>query len=296
MQIQQQQVWKTIQQNIFGHFVGKVMLVVGLVLLALGITLVTNEGTASAHSLCASGDTAYQVVGGDTLSGIGFRYHADWHRLAAYNHIANPNLIYINQTVCIQGSNGARSGTSYVAKDKDGDYDSDTYDTPINNSSTVSHAPAPVTSSSSSTYHAPVTTGTSSTSVYYAPVSTSYTPASPVGHYNPFPYPACTWWADERYHQLHGVFVPWTTNAQAWQWTARAYQYGWHVSSRASVGSIIDLQPWVQGAYGGGHVAVVEQVLSNGHVIASNTSWGANPYQIRYVEFAPGPGVTFIRQ
>jgi surface antigen len=113
---------------------------------------------------------------------------------------------------------------------------------------------------------------------------------------NQFPYPACTWWANKRYRQLHGVYVPWRRNANAWQWTARAYDFGWHVSWSPSIGSIIDLQPWVQGAYGAGHVGVVEQVLSNGHVIASSMSWGSNPYAVSYTEFAPGGGVTFIRQ
>ena len=111
---------------------------------------------------------------------------------------------------------------------------------------------------------------------------------------NVFPYGSCTWWANQRNFQLHGIFVPWKTQADAWQWTARAYQFGWHVSSSPVAGSIIDLQPWVQGAYGSGHVALVERILSNGHVIASNMSWGANPWQVTDVEFAPGSGVTFI--
>jgi surface antigen len=113
---------------------------------------------------------------------------------------------------------------------------------------------------------------------------------------NFFPYGACTWWADQRYYELHGIFVPWHTQANAWQWAARALQYGWHVSREPVLGAIIDLQPWVQGAYGFGHVAVVEKILKNGHVIASNMSWGANPWRVTYVEFAPGPGVTFIYQ
>lgn len=32
---------------------------------------------------------------------------------------------------------------------------------------------------------------------------------------NVFPYGACTWWADQRYYQLHGIFVPWHTQANA---------------------------------------------------------------------------------
>lgn len=114
------------------------------------------------------------------------------------------------------------------------------------------------------------------------------------GKNNPFPYGSCTWWASQRYHTLHGIYVPWLTQADAWQWTARARQFYWRVSSRPSPGAIVDLQPWVQGAYGLGHVAVVERVLANGHVIASNMNWGAHPSQVTYVEFAPGSGVTFI--
>lgn len=132
----------------------------------------------------------------------------------------------------------------------------------------------------------------SSHSSYNVPTNSTSMP--PVGYNNPFPYPACTWWAAERYHQLHGVYVPWRTQSDAWEWTARAYQFGWHVSTTPSLGAIINLQPWVQGAYGFGHDAVVEQVLSNGYVIASNMSWGYNPYQVRYVEFHAAPGVTFI--
>ncbi len=114
--------------------------------------------------------------------------------------------------------------------------------------------------------------------------------------YNPYPYPACTWWGDQRYFQLHGMFVPWHSQANAWQWTDRAYQYGWHVSSRPVLGAIINLQPGVQGAGWLGHVGIVEKILPNGHVIASNLSWGANPYAVTDVEFAPGPGVTFLYQ
>src|SRR5947209_13826819 len=109
--------------------------------------------------------------------------------------------------------------------------------------------------------------------------------------YNVFPYGQCTWWANQRYFQLHGVFVPWRTMANAWQWKYRAYQFHWRVSTRPTVGSIMVLQPWTEGAYGFGHVAVVERVLRNGHVIASSMNWGARPWRVTYWRFAPGRGV-----
>lgn len=114
------------------------------------------------------------------------------------------------------------------------------------------------------------------------------------GKSNPFPQGTCTWWAAQRYHQLTGIYVPWKTQANAWQWAARAHQFHWKVSTKPAKGAIIDLQPWIQGAYGLGHVAVVEQVLKNGRVVASNMSWGAYPWRVTKVQFAPGKGVTFI--
>ena len=137
----------------------------------------------------------------------------------------------------------------------------------------------------------------SNTTAHTAPAKDQPTSSDPVQStpgVNPFPYSSCTWWADQRFHQLYGIYVPWHSQANAWEWTARAYQFGWHVSSTPVVGSIIDLQPGIQGAYRLGHVAIVEKILSNGHVITSNMSWGAYPWRVTDVEFTPDPGVTFI--
>jgi LysM repeat protein len=131
---------------------------------------------------------------------------------------------------------------------------------------------------------------------YVRQINRQHGPPPPTGARNFFPFGACTWWADQRYFQLHGIFVPWHTQANAWQWTDRAYQYGWRVSSNPSPGAIVVLQPWVEGAYGMGHVAVVERILNNGRVIASNMSWGRFPLRVTYVQFAPGPGVRFVSQ
>lgn len=220
-------IWRYLQQHrslslVLGHVC--VLLVLASVLLGSGLGSSIFRAFAQSH--CASGDKAYVVAHGDTLGGIAERYHTSSQRLAQYNHIANPDLIYAGETVCIPGAGGG---------------------------------------------HRPVK-----------------------GDGNYFPYPQCTWWASQRYHQLHGVYVPWISQSDAWQWTDRAREFYWRVSSRPSPGAIINLQPWVQGAYGFGHVAVVEKILGNGDVLASNLNWGANPTQVTYIEFSPGPGVTFI--
>ncbi len=113
---------------------------------------------------------------------------------------------------------------------------------------------------------------------------------------NVFPFGQCTWWADQRYYQLHGIFVPWKTGADAANWIDQAHQFGWHVSDTPTTGSIIVLQPGVQGAYSAGHVGVVERLLSDGSVIASSMNWGSNPATVTDYAFHPGPGVAFINQ
>ncbi len=113
--------------------------------------------------------------------------------------------------------------------------------------------------------------------------------------YNGFTYGQCTFWADYRYHQLTGYWVPWGGDAYAWAGGAGAS--GWIVSSTPHVPSIIVLGPGVQGASGFGHVAVVERINSDGSVETSNWNWfagGGGWARTSYWTFYPGPGVTFV--
>lgn len=249
---------KFLRQFNVDSLVVKVSIAALLGLMFAGVSVSISGGKAQARALvtCAGGDQTYIVVGGDTLGGIARRFATTWQILAQHNHIANPNLIYTHQTICVPGRGAVGTGSS----------------DPTPKSAPVTYTPAP-------------------------PVPAKPAPVSvPVGHNNVFPYGACTWWANQRYYQLHGVFVPWRINSNAWQWTARAYEFGWRVSSQPTVGAILDLQPYVQYASYMGHVAVVERILGNGHVIASSMSWAPNYWAVSYYEFAPGPGVTFISQ
>src|SRR5712691_4919632 len=108
-----------------------------------------------------------------------------------------------------------------------------------------------------------------------SPITEQPRPTSGSG--NRYPPHECTWWANERYHQLAGIYVPWAADAHGWlQGAAGA---GWDVSSLPPVGipSIIVLQPGVQGADGHyGHVGVVEKVNKDGTVYTSDLNWGPN--------------------
>src|SRR5215831_3593177 len=41
------------------------------------------------------------VIAGDSLTAIGSRTHRTWEQLAGYNHVANPNLIYVGDVLTV---------------------------------------------------------------------------------------------------------------------------------------------------------------------------------------------------
>jgi len=105
----------------------------------------------------------------------------------------------------------------------------------------------------------------------------------------------CTYWSQERYHQLTGIWTPCTGNA--YQWPSQAANAGWRVTAQApdNIPSIICLQAGAgQGLLSNfGHVAVVEKKNSDGSVLTSNYNWPIGTKNTR-VTFHPSPGVTFI--
>ncbi|WP_161977965.1 LysM peptidoglycan-binding domain-containing protein [Dictyobacter kobayashii] len=64
--------------------------------------------TAQAVTSCTN---SYKVVAGDTLSQIAKRYTASWLTLASINSITNPNLIFINQKICVDNATAARTAS-----------------------------------------------------------------------------------------------------------------------------------------------------------------------------------------
>jgi len=111
-----------------------------------------------------------------------------------------------------------------------------------------------------------------------------------------FAFGQCTYYASMRYHQLTGYWVPWLGNAYQWSYAAGAF--GWIVSSKPHVPSIIVLQPGVQYAGWYGHVAIVESINPDGSVSTSNWNWygpgGGGWARLSVVTFRPGPGVSFV--
>ena len=112
-----------------------------------------------------------------------------------------------------------------------------------------------------------------------------------------WPLGQCTFWANLHYHALTGYWISWSGNAD--QWVAGARAGGWNVSTYPHVPSIIVLMPYVQGAGGYGHVAVVESIVAGATPTTVHTSnmnwWGNGGWDIvSNVNFTAGSGVYFI--
>lgn len=74
-----------------------------------------NNGDSSSNNsqTNTNSETIYTVVSGDTLSGIASKYGTTYQKLAEYNGISNPNLIYPGQQIKIPSSNNQGSSTTY---------------------------------------------------------------------------------------------------------------------------------------------------------------------------------------
>jgi surface antigen len=134
----------------------------------------------------------------------------------------------------------------------------------------------------------------------YVPPSTSVPSVANGLQSLDWPVGQCTYWANLRYHELTGFWVPWGGNAD--EWVVGAENAGWNVSTAppANVASIIVLMPGEQGASSFGHVAVVESIVPNSSpttVVTSNMNWfaGNGGFDIvSDVDFTVDPGGVYF--
>src|SRR5699024_5400392 len=85
----------------------------------------------------------------------------------------------------------------------------------------------------------------------------------------------CTWYVYERRQQMGKPVSNQWGNAS--NWASAAKSQGLNVSSSPSVGAIVQSNAWTNGAWGSGHVAVVEKVNSDGSILVSEMNWSGGP-------------------
>jgi len=313
----QRRTWISVQQYNVVNFV-----VIVCLLLVFGLGIVGGTPRAQldlahasmpresvvARSACAWNDRVHTVIGNDQVASIAAYYGITVNHLTAYNHLTSSDAFFVNQRICIPGGEPQQ----LFETDSGGN-------TNVDASSRAAYRALPVRlaapvalvrdlSASVERREKPAApkfqpvpadiTETVDEALQRAPVGFLLhgALAMAAGAYNAFPFGQCTWWATQRYYQLHNVFVPWSLNANAGEWVDRANDYGWHVSSVPKIGSILVLQDGVQGATDVGHVGIVEQVNDDGSVIASSMNWGDHPDAVTNSLFLTGSGVSFISQ
>lgn len=73
------------------------------ILKTLGIAY-AEEKKPEAKPATSVSETVYTVVKGDSLSGIAAKHGTTWQKLAEYNNIANPHIIWVGQKIKIPGA------------------------------------------------------------------------------------------------------------------------------------------------------------------------------------------------
>lgn len=69
------------------------------------LSLTPIQSSASSKLASAAKDGIYVVKSGDTLSELAVQFNVSLNDLVAWNHIQNPNLIYVGQQLSIDGKN-----------------------------------------------------------------------------------------------------------------------------------------------------------------------------------------------
>lgn len=82
--------------------VKRVLLVVVIVALALSVVPLHRAEAAPSAQACTKTHT---VQAGENLFRIGLLYGVQWPVLMQWNNLANPNLIYVGQVLCVSGPN-----------------------------------------------------------------------------------------------------------------------------------------------------------------------------------------------
>lgn len=79
-------------------------------------TTVVNKVQTPAPTPVKTTTTTYTIQKGDTLSKIASKYGTTYQAIASYNNIANPNVIFVGQTIKIPGASKVVNATANTTK------------------------------------------------------------------------------------------------------------------------------------------------------------------------------------
>lgn len=97
-----------------GHSITAIALIFAMLFVGVTFLMHVTKASAQGYASCPRGDQTYQITQGDTLGSIASRFGTNLSALASHNHIAQTNLIYAGQQVCIPNGKSARQASSTV--------------------------------------------------------------------------------------------------------------------------------------------------------------------------------------
>lgn len=210
--------------------------------------------------------TTYTIEAGDTLFAIANQFNVTVDNLKAWNNLSS-DLIIAGKTISVAESAAPAAMTVEEAPAEETAAPAEEVSAPAveeveaAEAAPAESAPAPAAEEVSAPAVEEVEQPQAATPAASAPVTSASNGA------NYYDWGTCAWYVFEQRSQRGlGVGNMW---GDAKNWAAGAQAAGYSVSNSPSVGAIMQAPAYTNGAYGLGHVAIVESVNSDGSIVVS---------------------------
>lgn len=218
--------------------------------------------------------TTYTIEAGDTLFAIANQFDVTVDEIQAWNNLSS-DLIIAGKTIVV-----AESAAPAAVKVEEAAPAAETAAPAVEEVEVqeveAAAAPAPAVQEVQAAEVAPVEEAAPAVQEVEQPQASTPAAASPVtsasNGSNYYDWGTCAWYVFEQRSQRGlGVGGNW---GNATNWANGAQSAGYSVTNSPSVGAIMQAPAYTNGAYGLGHVAIVESVNADGSILVSEMQFG----------------------
>lgn len=233
-----------------------------------------SPSAAPAEAVEAEEDaTTYTIEAGDTLFAIANQFDVTIDELKAWNNLSS-DLIIAGKTIVVAEASAPAAVTVEEAAPAVETAAPAVEEVEVQEVEEAA-APAPAVQEVQAAEAAPAVQEIAQPAAA-TPVAAPVTSASNGANY--YDWGTCAWYVFEQRSQRGlGVGNTW---GNATNWAAGAQASGYSVSNSPSVGAIMQAPAYTNGAYGLGHVAIVESVNGDGSVTVSEMQFGGGLGQV----------------
>lgn len=217
--------------------------------------------------------TTYTIEAGDTLFAISNQFDVTIDEIKAWNNLSS-DLIIAGKTIVVAESAAPAAVT--VEEAPAAETAAPAVEEVEVQEVEAAEAPAPAVQEVQAAEVAPVEEAAPAVQEVEQPQAATPVAATPVtsasNGANYYDWGTCAWYVFEQRSQRGlGVGGNW---GNASNWANGAQSAGYSVSNSPSVGAIMQAPAYTNGAYGLGHVAIVESVNADGSILVSEMQFG----------------------